>query len=78
MGKASNNLNNRMKALALDRKNKKKTKPQNLTIMEEIADCEAKIKLCIMDIQQIGESLVIEKKIENYYDKIVKLEKQLE
>ena len=78
MGRATNNLHNRLKALALDRKKYKITGTDILSNREKIADCRAKIRQCERDMDVIGSSQQIENKIVQYKNEIKILEQDLE
>lgn len=80
MGKASCNLNNRLKALALDRRKNQNNKNDDfaLDLKDKIADAKAKMRQCERDIEAVGESNMIRQKIAMYQKDIKIWEKQLE
>lgn len=77
MGKATTDLKNRLKAVALARRKLSTNKYSKLSIAEELNECKAYINLCRADMEMLGKSTVIINKMKMYEDKIIELKEKL-
>lgn len=77
MGKATTDLKNRLKAVALARRKRSTNRYDKLSIAEEIDECKACVNLCRADIEMLGKSTIITNKMKMYEDRITELKEKL-